>query len=123
LSCRALQLRRRLRRYRQSDRENRARSVGTISGDDRALHGFDKTPADGKAKTGTSAAAVASLYAIEFIEDLLEVVDGNPLALIQDLYLHPRVNLTRLKAKTVATFLAGLPRSVLEEEAAEFAEQ
>ena len=30
-------------------------------------------------------------------------------------------NLTRLKAKTVATFLAGLPRSVLEEEAAEFA--
>ena len=58
--------------------------VGAVAGDDGAAHRLDEAAADRKAEAGAGAHAVALLHAVELVEDALELVRRDALALVDD---------------------------------------
>ena len=67
---------------RQGDGEDGAGAVGAVAGGDRAAHGLDEAAADREAEAGAGAHPVALLRAVELVEDLLDLVGRDALALV-----------------------------------------
>src|SRR5215471_58450 len=70
-----------------ADRQNRARTVAAIAGEDPASERFHKAAADRETETGSGAPPILRLNPVEFIEDALEIGRRNSRPLIDDLDL------------------------------------
>src|ERR1700722_14599555 len=69
-------------RYRDAQRQNRARAIAPIMRLDAATLRLDKTAANRQTEPGAGAAPVLRLHAIEFVEDAFEIVRRDARSLI-----------------------------------------
>src|SRR5439155_19277456 len=75
-------------RHRDTDRQNRAGAVMTVSGLDMTALRLDKAAADRQPQAGTSTTPVLRLDAIEFVEHALEIGGRDAWSLIDYLDRH-----------------------------------
>ena len=71
-------------RGRQRNGEHRPRPIDTVAGDDGAAHRLDEAAADRKPEAGAGAHAVALSHTMELVEDALELLRRDALALVDD---------------------------------------
>src|SRR5579862_6553789 len=71
-------------RHRDSERQNRARTIRAVARFDAAALRLDEASANRQSETGSGTAAILRLHAIKFVEDPLQIGGRNPRSLVDD---------------------------------------